>query len=343
MTRRAVLLCPGRGTYNRAELGYIGKHHGQAPALDAFDAIRREAGQEGMTDLDGAKSFSASKYSSGSNASPLIYTSSLLDSQALADDIEIVATGGNSLGWYIALAAGGTLSPEDGFRVVNGMGTLMQDNLIGGQLVYPFMDKEWRDPLGRKAELAQLIAEIDSGSDCDLTISIHLGGMLVLAGNEAGLAKFEQAVPVIQDRFPLRLPNHAAFHSHLQKPVALQAQSTFTPAMFSQPKVPLIDGRGVIWWPHSSDTDAMWRYTFGHQITKTFDFSRVVQTAAREFAPDVFIVTGPGNTMGGAVAQSLIEINWQGMTSKSDFTERQKSNPIILSMGLEDQRPATTP
>jgi hypothetical protein len=42
--------------------------------------------------------------------------------------------------------------------------------------------------------------------------------------------------------------------------------------------------------------------------------------------------------LGGAVAQSLIDFNWQGLTSKQDFLDRQKSDPIVLSMGMEGQR-----
>ena len=39
------------------------------------------------------------------------------------------------------------MSPMDGFTVVNTMGTLMQEALIGGQTVYPFMGDDWQDAL----------------------------------------------------------------------------------------------------------------------------------------------------------------------------------------------------
>jgi [acyl-carrier-protein] S-malonyltransferase len=48
---------------------------------------------------------------------------------------------------------------------------------------------------------------------------------------------------------------------------------------------------------------------------------------------------GPGAGLGGAVAQSLIQINWQGLTSKQDFTQAQQNDiPFVLSMGLPEQR-----
>ena len=60
--------------------------------------------------------------------------------------------------------------------------------------------------------------------------------------------------------------------------------------------------------------------------------------AAREFAPDYFIIPGPGTTLGGAVAQSLILANWRGMASKVDFQRLQAESPLLVSMALPEQR-----
>ncbi len=343
MTRTAVVICPGRGTYNKPELGYLHRHHGnRMDIFRRFDALRTEAGQEPVTDLDGAARFAVSKYSRGDVASPLIYAASLSDALDLADDIEVVAVTGNSMGWYIALAVGGALSPDNGFHVVNTMGTLMQDHLIGGQLVYPFTDETWKNDPVRKAELLADVARINAIDGHDLALSIDLGGMLVLAGNEVGLKAFETSQPVVQDRFPMRLANHAAFHTHLQAPVAAEGRSRLGVELFDQPTRPLIDGRGKIWWPGATDTQELWDYTLGHQVTDAYDFTRSVQTAAREFAPDLFIVTGPGATLGGAVAQSLVQANWRGLKDKAAFQEQQDTQPILLAVGREDQRALAT-
>jgi len=50
----------------------------------------------------------------------------------------------------------------------------------------------------------------------------------------------------------------------------------------------------------------------------------------REFAPDQLILLGPGTALGGAVAQSLIEINWHGLSSKADFVALQESDLPFL-------------
>ena len=339
--RTTVVICPGRGTYGKSELGTLARHFRDRGLLARFDARRTALGQETLTALDSAATYSVAKHTRGDNASALIYAATIADFAALRD-VDVLAVTGNSMGWYSALACAGALTPEAGFEVVNTMGTLMQAHLIGGQVIYPFMDEAWHADPGRKAALFAQVAEINALAGHSLGLSINLGGMLVLAGNEAGLAAFEAAVPMAQGRFPMRLANHAAFHTALQAPVAALGREKLQARLFAQPKYPMIDGRGAIWWPHATDTDALWDYTLGHQVTEPYDFSHAIAVAAREFAPDLFIITGPGTTLGGAVAQSLILANWQGLASKSDFQFAQQSAPFMISMGMEDQRGLVT-
>lgn len=335
--KTAVLICPGRGTYTKTELGSLTRSFPDPALLARFDAARQALGQETLTALDSATTYSVAKHSRGDNASALIYACTLGDRLALRD-INLVAVTGNSMGWYSALACAGALTPDNGFAVVNTMGTLMQQSLIGGQLVYPHMADDWRPDPARKAQLLALVAEIASRPDHTLSLSIDLGGLLVLAGNEAGLKAFEAAVPPAQGRFPLRLSNHAAFHTALQAPVAAEGRARLPETLFAQPKLPLIDGRGHIWWPGTATTATLRDYTLGHQVTEAYDFTVAIRTAAREFAPDYFIIPGPGTTLGGAVAQSLILAGWKGMADKADFQRSQAETPFLISMALPEQR-----
>jgi [acyl-carrier-protein] S-malonyltransferase len=339
--KTAVLICPGRGTYTKTELGSLTRHFPNPALLARFDAERARLGQETLTALDTAPAYSVARHSRGDNASALIYACTLGDALALTG-VELVAVTGNSMGWYSALACAKALSPMDGFAVVNTMGTLMHEAMIGGQLVYPFMAEDWKDAPSRRAELLANVAEIGSRAGHDLALSIDLGGMLVLAGNEAGLAAFEAAIPPLQGRFPLRLGNHAAFHTALQAPVAAKGRAALPESLFAQPTKPLIDGRGHVWWPGAATTTALRDYTLGHQVVEPYDFTAAIQTAAREFGPDYFIIPGPGTTLGGAVAQSLIRANWRGLASKVDFQGMQAESPFLISMALPEQRALVT-
>jgi [acyl-carrier-protein] S-malonyltransferase len=77
-------------------------------------------------------------------------------------------------------------------------------------------------------------------------------------------------------------------------------------------------------------------------VVEPYDLTHAIRVAAREFAPDLFIVTGPGTTLGGAVAQSLILANWRGMGSKTDFQTRQQTAQLLVSMAMDDQRAIVT-
>jgi [acyl-carrier-protein] S-malonyltransferase len=326
----AVIICPGRGTYNAAEIGTLARH-GDPALITAFDQARAALGQDGLAALD-AGPYSLARHSRGDNASALIYAATLSDFLAIRN-IDVVAVTGNSMGWYSALACAGALSPMDGFTVVNTMGTLMHEMGQGGQVIYPVTGDDWQPDAVLRARVMDLAAT------AGLSLSIDLGGMLVLAGDAAALAAF---APPPLGRFPMRLQNHAAFHTPLMAPVAAAGRARLARGLFRQPDVAMIDGRGAIWWPGATDRDALYDYTLGHQVTQAYDFAHAIRIAAREFAPDLFIVTGPGTTLGGAVAQSLITANWQGMRTKADFQTHQQNAPLVLSMGLDDQRAIAT-
>ncbi|MGB7263528.1 MAG: ACP S-malonyltransferase, partial [Albidovulum sp.] len=50
--KTAVVICPGRGTYTKTELGYLSRHFGDRALLGAFDASRAALGQETLSALD---------------------------------------------------------------------------------------------------------------------------------------------------------------------------------------------------------------------------------------------------------------------------------------------------
>ena len=340
--KRAVLICPGRGTYNATELGYVTRHATDPAMLARFDTIRSAAGQEMLTALDTAPRYSAKRHATGDNASALIFAAGVGDWQALdSDRVELVAVTGNSMGWYTALACAGAVDVTTGFDIANTMGRLMHAGAPGGQIVYPHMGDAWQPDPAEKARLLSLVAEIDARPDHRLALSIDLGGMLVIAGDAAGLTAFEQAVPK-RDRFPMRLAHHAAFHTDMMRDVSEQGLSRFASDRFHGPAVPLIDGRGQVWWPHATDPEALRQYTLGTQVTETYDFTHTIRIAAREFAPDVFILAGPCTTLGGAVAQSLILANWRGLSSKSAFQTAQEQAPFLVAMGRDNQRALVT-
>jgi acyl transferase domain-containing protein len=338
--QRVVVICPGRGTYNKEELGYLGRLHGdKGHLLDVIDVNRRSNNQQTVSELDKMDKYSMRVHTAGENASSLIYACAQGDFIDIdTEKYDIVAVTGNSMGWYIALAAAQVLTPENAIQLINTMGSMMKNGSIGGQMIYPVMDNQWQLSSDMQENVREHIKQVNAIADCEVYNSIYLGGYLVIGGNEAGLAQLQNRLPTIDDTYPMRLFNHAAFHTPLLNSISQKARQILTESMFQQPSIPLIDGRGKIWQPHSSDRQHLYDYTLGHQVTHAYDFSAAIAVAIKEFAPDKLIVLGPGTTLGGAVGQCLVASQWQQINNKQAFINRQKSDPFVLAMGMTEQR-----
>ena len=341
--QRAVVICPGRGTYNKTELGYLQRHHAEAVAaqqlLATVDEYRQQQQQPTVSELDAMQNYNLKLHTAGEHASALIYSCAMADYAAIDQDkYDIVAVTGNSMGWYVALAAAAALPGAAGIEVINTMGSMMKHEIIGGQMIYPLIDEQWQlDP--SKVELVKtLMAEVNQIPQAQVYTSIKLGGYLVLGGNAMALDILQQKLPPIDQRYPMKLFNHAAFHTPLLNDIAKQAQKELSFELFQTPALPLIDGQGHIWQPYSTDVYSLHNYTLGAQINSYYDFSAAIEVAIKEFAPDKLIILGPGTSLGGAVAQTLVQHRWQGISNKQDFVERQQQDPFILSMGIEQQR-----
>lgn len=338
--KRAVVICPGRGTYNKEELGYLQRLHSDKPELiSVIDNYRTQQGQMTISELDAMQQYSMRLHTAGENASAIIYGCAMGDFQSIdKDEYDIVAVTGNSMGWYIALAVAGALNTEAAIELINTMGSMMTDGVIGGQMIYPIVDEHWRIDNQVVENIEQWLIQVNEQEGCDVYISINLGGYIVFGGNKVGLKALEQILPVVQDRYPMNLFNHAAFHTPLLNETSKKAQSLLSANLFNQPDIALVDGLGKIWQPHSTDTDALYNYTLETQVVAPYNFSKAIEVAVKEYAPDKLIILGPGSTLGGAVAQSLISQNWLEMSNKSDFIAKQKADPFILAMGLTEQR-----
>jgi acyl transferase domain-containing protein len=342
--QKALVVCPGRGTYGKAELGYLKRFHAKnGDLVTSFDKLRAERGQPTISELDGAERFSPALHTRGDIASPLIFAASYAD--FLAIDFmrfDVAAVTGNSMGWYTALAVAGAVGPEQGFRIIDAMGENSQAGEPGGQVLLTLVGEDWRELPGLRAQVLAVAESINAREGFSLHVSIELGGMIVFAGNEPGLAALLAEAPPTPAREPLRLVNHGPFHTPLMAGSSERALAQLPVDWFGSPKVPMIDGRGHVWRPFASDPRALRDYTFIAQILETYDFTRAIQVAVKEHAPDRIVLLGPGDTLGGAIAQALIAIEWSGLRSKADFQALQAQEPFLISMGREDQRALVT-
>ncbi len=330
--QRVIIVCPGRGSYTRDTKGYLKKYGGTATEyIQWMNEKRLNDNYESLTRLD-SMPFRSKIHMIGENASPLIYACSLSDFLSIDQTkYDVVSIVGNSMGWYTALALSGSLSFKNGYELIQTMGSIMKDELIGGQVIYPIVDENWR--IDKKLE--ELI--LDEIINARANISIRLGGYLVIGGTKSSLDILLKKLPK-NDLYPFKIPFHAAFHTPLLKNISDKAFHLIDPLIFKKPSIPLIDGLGRVWSPLSTDTLELMRYTLGSQVTETYDFTSSINVAIKEFCPDKLILLGPGNSLGGPIGQIMVKNSWLGLNSKKDFSKLQISDPYMFSMGIDEQR-----
>jgi acyl transferase domain-containing protein len=326
---RALLVCPGRGSYSRDTLHSLRA----TPSVLAADAMRAGLGRPTPTEMDAADAVQSRLHVAGENASILTAACTLADRDCLRN-IDIIGVIGNSMGWYTALAVAGALPLGDALTLIETMGQYQAGNVIGGQILYPLVDAEWRAL--PSPELQAALQEIPA-----LHLSIRLGGQVVLGGTNAALAAAMKALPprkIGERDAPMLLPLHSAFHTPLMAETAARAQQDLTGLAWKAPAVPMIDGRGVMFPARSASPTELRDYTLGHQVLAPYDFTAGLIVALRELAPDCIVLLGPGGNLGGPVAQALIAEGWRGYRSRSEFVDRQAADPFVVAMARPEQR-----
>ena len=329
---RIVIICPGRGSYTRDTQGYLNKYiKSSSNEIKYMDDERNNAGLPTLTEIDSQK-FKSSVHMKGEHASTLIYACSLLDYYSIDQSkYKIVAILGNSMGWYSALAFSKSLHYQKAYGLIDTMGSMMKNKIIGGQIIYSTTDDDWNI---NKDLMKQCIKEVEK---VGAHISIYLGGYIVIGAEQKVLNTLLKILPK-KDNYPFQLPYHAAFHTPLLQSISKDAKGIFSKNMFLKPQIPIIDGRGYIWSPWSTNRTDLWNYTLGHQVCNSYDFTKSLTVSIKEFSPDKIVLLGPGNTLGGAIGQIICQLKWKNIFCKEDFVNVQKENPFLISMGIPDQR-----
>ncbi|MFL3026176.1 MAG: ACP S-malonyltransferase [Candidatus Neomarinimicrobiota bacterium] len=329
---KIIVICPGRGSYSRETSGYLKKYLDLSlPEINFIVGKRKFNNQLSPLELDSLP-FRAKVHMVGENASALIYACSFMDFTSIdREKYEIVAIAGNSMGWYTALALSGAVLNENAFELIDTMGSMMKDKIIGGQLIYPIIDRTWQ------ADHEKTLLVLDAINKANAYVSIYLGGYIVIGGDNKSLTHLKKILPPIDD-YPFKIPYHGAFHTPLMNTISTNAFGIFPSSFFSKPNIPLIDGRGNIWESYSTNPQDLYNYTLGTQVTKAYDFTKSITVAMKEFCPDKIVLLGPGNSLGGAVGQIIVQNNWNNVNSKKTFLSNQNQDPFLVSMGIAEQR-----
>jgi hypothetical protein len=201
-------------------------------------------------------------------------------------------------------------------------------------VIYPLVGLDWRPDPALEDAIVRVMTD-EAGAGATVYPSIDLGGYAVLAGTESGIAHLMEHLPPLhlgERVYPLRLALHGPYHTPLVRHVAERARERLGSLGWQTPRIALVDGRGTRWSPWSTDPLALRDYTLGEQLTTPFDFAGSVRVALREWAPELLVLPGPGNSLGGICGQVLVREGYRGIHSRADFEATQRREPVILAM-----------
>lgn len=225
------------------------------------------------------------------NTQPAILTVSVAVREVLAaNGLEPCAVAGHSLGEYSALVAAGSLTLEDGLKLVRRRGELMQQAVPPGEGAMAAI-------LGLEAEAVEAVAAEAAGNEVCAVANYNSPVQTVLAGTTAAI---ERAVALAKERGARRavpLAVSAPFHSPLMAPAREGLAPMLASTRIEAPVVPVVtnvDAREAV--SGEAVRDALER-----QIDSPVRWVESIRRLAEKHAVERFVEVGPGNVLCGLV------------------------------------------
>jgi [acyl-carrier-protein] S-malonyltransferase len=160
---------------------------------------------------------------------PAVFLHSVIKSMTMGDfNPDMVA--GHSLGEFSALVAAGSLSFEDGLRLVSLRAQAMQK-------ACEINPSTMAAIIGLDDKIVEEVC--DSIDEVVVAANYNCPGQLVISGSHKGI---EEACEILKEkgaRRALVLPVGGAFHSPLMEPARTELEAAIEDASFSQPKCPV--------------------------------------------------------------------------------------------------------
>ncbi|HUE40351.1 MAG TPA: ACP S-malonyltransferase [Chthoniobacterales bacterium] len=286
MAKKIALLFAGQG----AQVVGMGKDlAGQFPAAASVFRNADEILGRKLSDI--AWNGPIEELTKTSNCQPALFihgSACLAVLRELAGKLPVGGAAGLSLGELTAHAAAGTFSFEDGVRLVQKRGELMDEACsatIGGMAAMIGADEN-------------TVRQLADDEDVDVA-NINSPGQIVISGE---LAKVEAAVAVAKEhgiRRATMLNVAGAYHSRLMQSAYEKLGGTLLEVQMQLPQFPVISnvtGREVPTLPEI-------RQTLQDQVTSTVRWVDCTERLAG-FGCDLFVELGPGGVLAGLLKRT---------------------------------------
>jgi len=199
---------------------------------------------------------------------------------------EMVA--GHSLGEFSALVANGTLSYEDGLKLVSKRAMAMQKacELVPGTMaaVLALADEK----------VEEICASIKD--EVVVAANYNCPGQLVISGSVKGIEKACELMKTAGAKRALVLPVGGAFHSPLMEPARIELEEAIKNTLFSKPACAVYQNVNAA---PSTDVEAI-KLNLIAQLTAPVRWTQSVQNMVKDGATS-FVECGPGKVLQGLV------------------------------------------
>lgn len=198
---------------------------------------------------------------------------------------EMVA--GHSLGEFSALVANGTLSFEDGLRLVSERAKAMQE-------ACDFNPSSMAAILGLEDKIVEEICEKVDG--VVVPANYNCPGQLVISGETSAVEKACEELKNAGAKRALILPVNGAFHSPLMMPAQERLAKAIEETKFRTPTIPVY--QNITTLPTSDASEI--KNNLIQQLTGPVKWTQTIQNMIKNGAT-TFIEVGPGKTLRGLI------------------------------------------
>ncbi len=232
---------------------------------------------------------------------PAIFLHSVILAKTLGSDFTPDMVAGHSLGEFSALVANGSLSFEDGLRLVSKRALAMQK-------ACEVKPSTMAAVLGLDDKIVEdVCASIDG---VVVAANYNCPGQLVISGETTAVEKACEAMKSAGAKRALLLPVGGAFHSPMMEPAREELAAAIEATTFSQGSCPVYQN---VTATAINDANEI-KKNLITQLTAPVKWTQSVQQMIADGA-DLFIEVGPGNVLQGLVKKINKEVSTASATA----------------------------
>lgn len=234
---------------------------------------------------------------------PAIFLHSVILAKILGEGFKPDMVAGHSLGEFSALVANGTLTFEDGLKLVSKRAMAMQK-------ACELKPSTMAAVLGLDDDVVEKVCATTEG--IVVAANYNCPGQLVISGEVMAINKACESLKAEGARRALVLPVGGAFHSPLMEPAREELADAIENTFFNKPLCPIYQNVTA-----SAVLDAVAiKSNLISQLTAPVKWTQSVQQMIADGAT-LFTEVGPGNVLQGLVKK----INRDALTASATFTK----------------------